>query len=480
MKPQLAIRTNANHEIGIGHIHRTLAYADYISDFFEVTFYIDQTNEMVYDLVRKADYCVEILPFKSVVQDISRMLNRSQLIILDGYSFDTEYQKALKELGHKILIIDDLNAWQQLADVVINHAYTGSADDYQIGRETKLYTGFNYIILKEAFLKALFSGQRSNIQRVLICIGGTDPNGYTCKIAQYMLESTDKNITIITYSINTHYEALKQLEAANPERCKMLIGLNANELVTCFSSNDLAILQPSNIALEACAVGIGVALLQTADNQKFIKHNLLYSGCAVEFTVDTFHTIADISLDTVNKQIAAQSQLPFKKARKNHRGIIMDTFLYFRLAEPADVDFVYACNNDKLTRQNSYNPNAIEYSSHKNWYENKIQSPDSIFLIFTLLDTHTGMVRIDKVSSEHIISITIAPIFRGLGLAATMLRKASSFYFNKTNATEITAFIKTENMASYKAFLEAGFHLVETKLYNGSESYKMILKNERY
>ena len=99
----------------------------------------------------------------------------------------------------------------------------------------------------------------------------------------------------------------------------------------------------------------------------------------------------------------------------------MDTFLYFRLAEPADVDFVYACNNDKLTRQNSYNPNAIEYSSHKNWYENKIQSPDSIFLIFTLLDTHTGMVRIDKVSSEHIISITIAPIFRGLGLAATML-----------------------------------------------------------
>jgi len=41
MKPQLAIRTNANHEIGIGHIHRTLAYADYISDFFEVTFYIE-------------------------------------------------------------------------------------------------------------------------------------------------------------------------------------------------------------------------------------------------------------------------------------------------------------------------------------------------------------------------------------------------------------------------------------------------------
>jgi RimJ/RimL family protein N-acetyltransferase len=150
------------------------------------------------------------------------------------------------------------------------------------------------------------------------------------------------------------------------------------------------------------------------------------------------------------------------------------------LAEPADVDFVYACNNDKLTRQNSYNPDSIQYSSHVSWYETKIQSPDSVFLIFTLLDTCTGIVRIDKVISKHIIGITIAPTFRGLGLAARMLRKSCTFYFTKTNATEITAFIKTQNTASYKAFLEAGFHLVETKLYNGSESYKMILKNERY
>ena len=49
--PCIAIRADGNSQIGLGHIHRTLALANYLKDYFSITFYLYQADKLVSDLI---------------------------------------------------------------------------------------------------------------------------------------------------------------------------------------------------------------------------------------------------------------------------------------------------------------------------------------------------------------------------------------------------------------------------------------------
>jgi len=50
------------------------------------------------------------------------LIKDTDVVVLDGYNFDEQYQRTLSQQAHKLVYIDDLVQGQQVANVVINHA----------------------------------------------------------------------------------------------------------------------------------------------------------------------------------------------------------------------------------------------------------------------------------------------------------------------------------------------------------------------
>ena len=55
-KPKVVIRADGSAKIGLGHIHRTLALADYLKDVFEIEFYSYGADDLVSGLIKSKGY----------------------------------------------------------------------------------------------------------------------------------------------------------------------------------------------------------------------------------------------------------------------------------------------------------------------------------------------------------------------------------------------------------------------------------------
>jgi len=145
----------------------------------------------------------------------------------------------------------------------------------------------------------------------------------------------------------------------------------------------------------------------------------------------------------------------------------------FRLAELQDLDTLFNWANDNSVRENSYNPQVIEYGQHINWFNEKINSDRCVIYIFTNdQNTPIGYVRIEKEVEEReaLIGIAIDTGKRGKGFGTEMLQIASSDFLQKNPGYYILAFIMKKNAPSYKTFIKAGYKILREETYKNIPS----------
>ena len=448
-KAKIAIRADGNAKIGLGHIHRTLALASYLKNTFEIKYYSVGVDDLVRGLIKSNGFdLVNLKGSEAFIQEISK----TDIVVLDGYNFKTDYQKALKVNGNKIIAIDDLNEWENVADVVINHGYSGK--EYKLGASSKLYSGLQYAIIKPEVLKAANTVEKTSTKRVLVCIGGTDPEGYSGKIITSLLKETNKQISLLTYPLNPTFKSLEKLASEKADRLKLFHSLDTKALINLIQNNDIAILQPSNIALEAMALGIHISLIQTAENQKYILETLIGNSCAVKLDANQIgKSINSITTEQINGQIKNQSKLLDGKSPDRILDIVNSLLLEFRKVNEKDIKLIYDWNNDPVTRANSHNQAKIEYADHEKWFAGRMKDDKLDFLIFFYNDAPCGSVRILRGETENVIGIAIAPEFRGKKLAGLILNRAGDYFYEKHGRKEITAYIAFNTKISLKIYM---------------------------
>jgi len=92
--------------------------------------------------------------------------------------------------------------------------------------------------------------------------------------------------------------------------------------------------------------------------------------------------------------------------------------------------------------------------------------------------TPIGQVRFDIDGSEALISISIERRFRGKGYGRTIIRLASKSVFDKMEISVINAFVKQDNIASKKVFLEAGFREAGLQVVKGYQAVHLVLRKD--
>jgi spore coat polysaccharide biosynthesis predicted glycosyltransferase SpsG len=111
--------------------------------------------------------------------------------VVDGYHFTGEYQKAVKQEGLSLLVVDDFgHAEHYWADVVLNQDMNAEECLYR-SREpyTRLLLGPEYVCLRREFRRLPRVPRQSNgaACKLLVTLGGSDPGN----VSELVIQSLD-------------------------------------------------------------------------------------------------------------------------------------------------------------------------------------------------------------------------------------------------------------------------------------------------
>ena len=133
--------------------------------------------------------------------------------------------------------------------------------------------------------------------------------------------------------------------------------------------------------------------------------------------------------------------------------------LKIRNAKEEDCRYLFDLRNHPIVRKASFNSKKIDYADHKVWFTKTLNNPNrKIFIVLNENSQKIGMVRFDKEEDYAEISIAISPNIHGKGYGTKILIKGCEKYFEEEITVKfIIAEIKKNNIASIKAFTNAGF-----------------------
>lgn len=302
MKRKIIIRTDANASTGMGHLIRCLALADMLKKEFTIVFAVQEPEEKILRMIHSVTGMVIALPrTENYIEDSSnfcKFLNEGDIVVLDGYYFKTDYQRAVKEKNCRLVVIDDLHAWHHIADAIINHAENVSPKSYSTEEYTKLYLGFDYILLRKEFLTTKKKERIiSSVEKVFLSMGGGDVNNLSSKFTEALMNlAFIKEIHVMLGTVNPNLESIKLLaEKSINQKILIHFDITAAILNELLQQCDLSICPASSIALESCAVGTGLISGITAENQKGILNGLIKHESAIDLGDMNMITREDIT-----------------------------------------------------------------------------------------------------------------------------------------------------------------------------------------
>lgn len=143
----------------------------------------------------------------------------------------------------------------------------------------------------------------------------------------------------------------------------------------------------------------------------------------------------------------------------------MDCLIKFIEATQEHKSLLYSWVNDQKVRENSFNSNIVDYENHVNWFNEKLQSKSSIIYICYIEDTPVGQIRIDRINNDiGLINYSVDSKFRGKGIGTSILIRAKD-KISQLKLNKLIGKVKKDNIASRKAFLNAGYAFIEEEDY---------------
>lgn len=270
VEKSLLILLEGSDKIGYGHFYRGIAVAERLIHNFKIYFLVESTSDFEKILKITNLPNASVLALKDNLYDLRRI---SSKILVDGYSFGDDFFSILKKQGLEVIYVDDYKRIYQNVDKIINHNQAIKKSDYKnLPSTTKLFLGFNYLLIRQDFLNEINKPLNLNRKNdVLILPGGTDAKNISEVIIEELL--VNKNIA------NIHIVRKSRLEKYDQNsRVFWHNNLNSSELITLIKSCKFALTTASTVSIECCLVGVNLITFYIVDNQKDTDEFLALSG----------------------------------------------------------------------------------------------------------------------------------------------------------------------------------------------------------
>lgn len=286
---RVVIRADATTAIGTGHAMRCLALAS--------TLRHQGAEVLLYGTVgpaiaaRYADAGIGVVePSPVELADPSAMRARLAGLLLsgdpqaawavfDGYAFDADDHKAVRDAGARVLVIDDYGhlPWYG-ADIILNQNISADAVHYAVPPDCAVLRGLKYALLRPEFKgRAVGAGARRTGRAspdVLLSMGGADPGNATQAILDALPADLLQRIRLhlLVGPHNPHRTGIEAWVRASGARA--IIHSAVQDMPALLASMDHAVTAAGSTCWELMCMGLPFVTVVLAENQRAIAERL--------------------------------------------------------------------------------------------------------------------------------------------------------------------------------------------------------------
>jgi len=477
------IRADSNGKIGTGHVMRMLGLGQYWLDMGGKVIFVSHCEscglrQLIAESVIKL---IDVETSSSNAEAMDLLLAEAgnamsedpdffPWVVMDGYGFTAEDQKVVKDRGYLLLFVDDFgHASHYYADIVLNQNLSADESFYSSReRHTDLLLGVGYAVLRKEFRN--LTGWKRVIppmaKKILVTLGGADSDNVTERI----ILSLDRigvpgiEARVLRGPANPHIDRLTTVAGSIRTPCKIV---TQADMPAELKWADMAIVAGGTTCMEVAFLGLPAMTVVLADNQFEVARKLASRGVTVN--LGWHHKLSEADLARQIKALILNADLRMNCSAAGQKLVdghgvkritrrIMAHSIRIRPVTAGDCELIWEWANDPQTRAASFNTEPIPLHEHVKWFTNRLNRTDVKFYVaVTNRGVPLGQARFEPDSGNTVISVLLAPAFRGRGLGSVLIDQVCRQFRHDSSVSTIKAYIKPENQSSRRAFTGAGF-----------------------
>ena len=320
----VAIRCDASHVIGTGHVMRCLTLADQLRDKgADVKFICRDHSGNMNSYIEEHGYEVHRLPLNQAPDDsyddeyarwlvvstekdvqetvawLREQKSTVDWVIVDHYGLDERWGRAVRpSVGH-IMVIDDLANRAHDCDLLLDQGlYPHQPQRYPelVPLTCRVLLGPEYALLRREFIRVR-EGLRERdgvVRRILLFFGGVDPTNETAKAIEALkrLGRNDLLVDVVVGGGNQNHESIRR-------RCREQPGMsyhrNVDSMAEMMTRADLAVGGGGGTTWERCYLGLPSIALIIAENQRAMIEALATQGALISAGWHADLTVKDLT-----------------------------------------------------------------------------------------------------------------------------------------------------------------------------------------
>ncbi|NOQ81329.1 MAG: UDP-2,4-diacetamido-2,4,6-trideoxy-beta-L-altropyranose hydrolase [Methylophaga sp.] len=301
----IVFRADSSTIIGFGHVMRCLTLADELRGKSANIIFISRVHEgNLNHLVIEKGYSLYELPtnksghvnngltaystwlgvsWQEDARQVKSILKKfkTDLLIVDNYSLDHQWENEIRLDCNKIMVIDDLADRKHVCDVLLDQTTGRRNYNYQtlVPLDTVFLLGSDYALLRPEFIhwRSYSLNRRKNpiIERILITFGGVDADNLSSlvlKVLEQYIFRSEIEISVVMGEGAPHINAVRTIASQSKYSIKTLI--NVTNMAEIMANSDLCIGAAGATSWERCCLGLPTLMIVIADNQRNIAQSL--------------------------------------------------------------------------------------------------------------------------------------------------------------------------------------------------------------
>ena len=288
----LLIRADSGPQIGSGHVMRCLAIGQtwiarggrvLLASAMEEQSLIQRVQS---EGIKHAPIECEIGAASDAESTVSYAENENaDLVILDGYNFDTDYQELVFNGNHTTLLLDDFIQSERFkVSAILNQNLHARSSEYESRAPgILLLMGTSYTLLRREYWP--FRGRScvhsGTVQRIIITLGGADYDNVTGTVISGLAPILQPKHTVIVAvgALNPHVERLQKQISQIGDHIQLRV--NVSDMPSLLDGADLAICGGGATCWELAFWGIPFLPIILAENQRPIAESVDRAGAAI-------------------------------------------------------------------------------------------------------------------------------------------------------------------------------------------------------
>lgn len=280
-------RFDAGPTLGAGHAARCLTLADGLAAAgWDIAFAVGPgTVEVAPALKGRVCHALAAAPAEEAAEMGSRV-GPCDLLVVDHYGRDAEFERACRAFAKRVLVIDDLADRPHDCDWLLDPTLGRQAANYAplMPKGCRLLLGPDHALLDPRFamLRPESLSRRRRLKgpvRLLVSFGGTDPHDLSARALDAAARaSLPVSIDVVLGTGASGAETVRAAAARLGGRAMVAVGVT--DMPARMAAADLALGAAGGTSWERCCLGLPALVVIVADNQRLIAAALAEAGAA--------------------------------------------------------------------------------------------------------------------------------------------------------------------------------------------------------